>query len=73
MPVKTPTLEELGRIASRYGLSVTQDDLRSYQGLMGGMLASYNRLDQLPVNGHDHRVEIHRLKFGPDGAHIFSA
>ena len=28
MPVKTPTLEELGRIASRYGLSVTQDDLR---------------------------------------------
>src|SRR5207248_7040707 len=48
MPVKTPTLEELGRIASRYGLSVTQDDLRSYQGLMDGMLASYNRLDQLP-------------------------
>jgi amidase len=48
MPVKTPTLEELGRVASRFGLSVTQDDLRSYQGLMGGMLASYNRLDQLP-------------------------
>ena len=48
MPVKTPTLEELGRIASHFGLSVTQDDLRSYQGLMGGVLASYNRLDQLP-------------------------
>src|SRR5919198_1531502 len=48
MPVKTPTLDELGRIASRFGLSVTQDDLRSYQCLMGGVLASYNRLDQLP-------------------------
>src|SRR5205085_458530 len=48
MPIKTPTLEELGRIASRFGLNVTQDDLRSYQGLMRGVLASYNRLDQLP-------------------------
>jgi amidase len=47
MPVKTPTLEELARIASLYYLDLTQDDLQSFRGLMANVLASYARLDAL--------------------------
>src|SRR2546425_3305978 len=47
MAVKTPTLDDLARIAASYSLSVTPQDLESFRGLMAGMLASYARLDEL--------------------------
>ena len=47
MIVKQPTLEELRRIARGFHLDMTDDDLKSFQGLMGGVLASYDRINQL--------------------------
>ena len=47
MAVKEPTLEQLHRIARSYNLSSTEEDLASFRGLMGGVLESYARLDQL--------------------------
>ena len=47
MPVKLPTLEELARIAEGYSLSLTEQELTSFQGMMGGMLESYARIDKL--------------------------
>ena len=46
MPVKLPTLEELARIAEGYSLSLTEHELASFQGMMGGMLESYARIDK---------------------------
>jgi amidase len=55
MAVKTPTLDDLARLAERFSLSVTREDLASFRALMGNALASYARLDELteptlPVN-----------------------
>ena len=47
MPVKLPTLEELARIAESYALRLTEEELASFQGMMGGMLASYAHIDEL--------------------------
>ena len=47
MAVKEPTLEQLHRIAQTYNLNTTDEDLESFRGLMGGVLESYARLDQL--------------------------
>src|SRR5438876_1391718 len=47
MAVKTPTLDDLARIAASYSLSLAPQDLESFRGLMAGMLASYARLDEL--------------------------
>jgi len=47
MAVKAPTINDLARIAASYSLSVTQQDLESFRGLMTGSLASYARLDEL--------------------------
>ncbi|MCH7478207.1 MAG: amidase, partial [SAR324 cluster bacterium] len=47
MTVKKPTLDEIQRIAEIYHLDLSDDDARSFQGLMDGILASYNRLDEL--------------------------
>ena len=47
MAVKTPTLDDLARIATSYSLSLAPQDLESFRGLMAGMLASYARLDEL--------------------------
>ena len=47
MIVKQPTLTELRRIARGFNLDMTDDDLKSFQGLMGGVLASYERINQL--------------------------
>ncbi len=48
MIVKTPTVDEIAMIASHFGLDLSEDDLDSFQGLMAGTLASYQRLQQLP-------------------------
>ncbi len=45
--VKTPTLAELERLARRFGLNLSPADLDSFQGLMRGTLASYQRLQEL--------------------------
>ena len=47
MAVREPTLGQLHRIAQTYNLNTTDEDLVSFRGLMGGVLASYARLDQL--------------------------
>jgi amidase len=47
MIVKQPTIAELRRIAQGFNLDLTDADLESFQGLMGGVLASYDRINQL--------------------------
>lgn len=47
MPVKLPTIDDLAEIAAEYALSLELEDLESFQGLMEGTIASYNRLDEL--------------------------
>ncbi|MGQ4810225.1 Amidase [Candidatus Entotheonellaceae bacterium PAL068K] len=47
MIVKQPTLAQLRRIAEGFSLDVTDEDLKSFQGLMGGVLASYGRVNEL--------------------------
>jgi amidase len=47
MPVRTPSLDQLGEIALEYGFDMTDAELASFQGLMAGVLASCARLDQL--------------------------
>lgn len=47
MAVKQPTIERLASIARKYNLDLSDEDLRSFSGLMAGVLASYARLDQL--------------------------
>ncbi len=47
MSAKTPTLEELTRIASVYHLHLSLDDLRSFQELMAPSLPP--TLDSMPL------------------------
>ena len=47
MPVQPPTVEKIVDIAEGYGLSLTDADAASFQGLMNGVLKSYARLDAL--------------------------
>jgi amidase len=44
--LRKPPLGELQRIAQQYGMDLSPDDLASLGNLMGGVLASYRRLDQ---------------------------
>ena len=47
MPVQLPTIDDLAELAADYELSLEPEDLESFQGLMAGNLASYDRLDEL--------------------------
>ncbi|WP_214368400.1 amidase [Pseudonocardia sp. H11422] len=47
MPPRVPSLDELARLADRHHLSLEPDDLREFQELMAGPLASYARLDEI--------------------------
>jgi amidase len=47
MALKLPTLEDLRFIAEEYHLDLSNDDLESFQGLIAGSMASYERLSQL--------------------------
>ena len=47
MKIKPPTLDDLDLLAQQYGLELSIDDLESFQGLMAGPIASYERIDQL--------------------------
>ncbi|MGH8595256.1 MAG: amidase family protein, partial [Gammaproteobacteria bacterium] len=48
MIVKLPTGDEIETIARQFGLDLTEVDVSSFQGLMAGTLASYQRLQELP-------------------------
>ncbi|MBJ26112.1 MAG: Asp-tRNA(Asn)/Glu-tRNA(Gln) amidotransferase GatCAB subunit A [Alphaproteobacteria bacterium] len=45
--VRTPTIDEVLDIADDFGLNLSIEDAESYQGLMAGTVASYDRLDDL--------------------------
>jgi amidase len=45
--VKPPNTEQLEEIARGFGLNLSEEDSRSYLGLMEGTIASYRRLDEL--------------------------
>ncbi len=48
MSVKVPTLDQLKRIAERYGMQLSDARLSEFRELMGPVLASYSQLDALP-------------------------
>ena len=48
MRLKRPTIEDIDLIAQQFGLDLATEDLISFQALMEGPLASYERLEQLP-------------------------
>lgn len=48
MSVALPSISNLLEIAGDSGLTLTQEDAASFQGLMVSAIASYQRLDQLP-------------------------
>ena len=47
MNVKPPTIDELRFIAADYHLEMSDDDLASFQGLITGSLAAYERIHEL--------------------------
>ena len=48
MRVKPPSIDTLSAIAESYGMDLSDDDLDSFHGLIAPIMASYERLDQLP-------------------------
>lgn len=47
MNVKKPTIDELRYIAAEYHLDLSDEDLESFQGLMAGSIAAYERIHEL--------------------------
>ncbi len=47
MIVKQPTEDEIRRIADEFYLDLSDEDVQSFQGLMGGILESYSRINEL--------------------------
>jgi amidase len=47
MPVRKPSIDDLRHAAVTYHLKLTDEDLASFRDLTDGVIASYNRLDQL--------------------------
>jgi amidase len=47
MPVRKPSIDDLRLAAATYHLDLTDEDLASFRDLTDGVIASYNRLDQL--------------------------
>nr|NIS36465.1 amidase [Actinomycetota bacterium]NIU22351.1 amidase [Actinomycetota bacterium]NIV58916.1 amidase [Actinomycetota bacterium]NIW32916.1 amidase [Actinomycetota bacterium] len=48
MTVERPKTEQVLELAADFGLEASEADARSYAGLMAGIAASYDRLDELP-------------------------
>jgi amidase len=48
MAVQLPTPQQLRAVADKVGLSLTEADVASYLGLMGGLVASYNAVAAMP-------------------------
>ena len=47
MPVRLPMVEQILEIAQSYKMHLTEEDARSFRGLMAGPIASYRRIDEL--------------------------
>jgi amidase len=47
MPIQQPNIEQLLEIADSFGISLTLEDAESFAGILKGMKASYDRLDEL--------------------------
>jgi amidase len=47
MVIQAPKPEQLAEIALDFGLKLSDDEARSFAGLIGGSVPSYNRLDEL--------------------------
>ncbi|MGR8921279.1 MAG: amidase family protein, partial [Gammaproteobacteria bacterium] len=47
MKIKRPTLDDIELIAQQFGLELSVEDLESFQALMEGPIASYERIDEL--------------------------
>lgn len=47
MKIKRPTLDDIELIAQQFGLELSVEDLASFQGLMEGPIASYERIDEM--------------------------
>jgi len=45
---RLPSPDEVFELAARFGIRLSEEDAASFRGLMGGVLASYTRLDELP-------------------------
>lgn len=50
MTVKRPTLSQMRDMAERFGMSLSDDDLREYSDVMETYIQSYDRLDATPDN-----------------------
>jgi amidase len=50
MTVRRPTLEEMRDTARGLGMTMSDDDLKTFMGLMEGTWASYDRVDAMPDN-----------------------
>ena len=48
MPVRPPRIEELREIAESFQLSLTDEDLASFRGLILPLLASYEEVERMP-------------------------
>ncbi len=48
MAVQQPTAEQVRVAATEVGLALTDEDIKSYQGLIAGNIAAYNVIDLLP-------------------------
>ena len=47
MPVRRPTVHQIGEIATSVGLSLTEPELAAFQRMMEGTLAAYDQVDAL--------------------------
>ena len=47
MTIQAPSPEQILDIAIDFGLDLSQEDARSFAGLIAGSVPSYNRLDEL--------------------------
>ncbi|MYE00035.1 MAG: amidase [Alphaproteobacteria bacterium] len=50
MPVQMPTAEQLRDVADEMGLSLSEEDVQSFLGLIAGSIEAYNVVDGLPDN-----------------------
>src|SRR5690606_22471439 len=50
MAVQLPTEQQLRQVAAEVGLSLSDDDVQSFIGLMRGPVAAYNVVDAMPDN-----------------------
>ena len=50
MPVQMPTAEQLCDVADEMGLTLSEEDVQSFLGLIAGSIEAYNVVDGLPDN-----------------------